>query len=503
MRIRIKSQALLGLVLAASIAMMPAPVSAAVPTIEKVKVLAGDGQFGYQDGTATEAQFSFPYGIAMDNTGGLIIVDSYNNRIRRYQDGTVTTIAGFTDQTDTSGFTKGGYADGEAAKARFNHPRGAAVDSKGNIYISDSENNAIRIIADGKVYTFAGAAKAGYTDAKGNKARFNLPSGIAIDSKDNLYVADTLNHVIRRITPDGTASTIAGHASEAGGYLDGTASEALFNEPSDLAIGNDGAIYVLDSGNQLLRRIKDGMVSTIAGVNNEKLTGTTYAKGGFLNGTADKAMFNFPMGIDIAEDGTIFIADTYNHRIRVIKENGYVGTLAGSGVPGLADGFAEQTEFNGPSDVLYRNGVLYISDMWNNCIRSLKLDLKDIKAAADRSEIEASYQFDTTTDELQVWYAGSRITFPTVKPYVEGNKVYVPLKYVTEAWGAKVRWIIKYKKLLIRKPGFYHIFSPGVDMTFKKQGYTYIDIESLGRLTGLRVEWFPEYHALVLEERVN
>lgn len=503
MKLPNRMKALLSMVLAVTIAAIPAPalVSASVSEGLKVKSIAGDLDLGYMDGPLEQAQFSMPYELAMNKDGGLIIVDSYNNRIRLLSAGQVTTLAGFSDQTDSGGYPKGGYADGEALKARFNHPRGVAVDSKGNIIISDSENNSIRILTGSKVYTYAGAAKAGYVDAKGNAARFNLPSGLAIDSKDNLYVADTLNHVIRTITPEGVVTTFAGHTTAEGGYQDGTVEEALFNEPSDLAVDSEGAVYVLDSGNQLLRKIKDGVVSTIAGSGTEKMPGTSYIKGGFVNGSSDQAMFNFPMGIDVAEDGTIFIADTWNHRIRLIKENRYVGTLAGTGVPGMADGYAEQAKFNGPTGVVYSEGVLYVSDTWNNSIRSMKLDLSKLNVVADRDEIKATYQFDVTSNEIQVWYNSNRIEFPTVKPYLEGKKLYVPLKYVYEAWGAKVRWSTKYTKLLTKKPGYYHIFSPGADMTFKKQGYTYIDTESLSRITGLRVEWFPEYQALVIVER--
>jgi sugar lactone lactonase YvrE len=491
-------KAILGIILAVTFFIVPSPALATVTA--EVNSAAGDVEYGYQDGSADTALLCFPYGLAINKEGGLIIVDSYNNRIRLLKDNQVSTLAGFSDQTDDTGLPVVGYADGAALKARFNHPRGAAVDSKGNIFISDTGNNAIRIITEGKVYTLAGSTKAGYSDAKGNKAQFNMPSGMAFDSADNLYIADTMNHVIRCISSSGEVTTFAGIASE-GGYLDGAAKKALFNEPSDVAVDGEGSVYVLDSGNQLIRKIKDGVVSTIAGTNSDKITGTSYSEGGFKNGSSDEARFNFPMGIDVAEDGTIFIADTWNHRIRVIQKDGSVGTLAGSGIPGLVNGKVDEAEFNGPVDVLYSNGILYISDMWNNSIRTMNLHLGKIETIVDRSDIEEAYHFDVASDEIQVWYEGSRIGFPTIQPYKDGTKLYVPLKYVFNAWGAKVKWIIKNEKLLVKKPGFYRIFSPGKDMTFKKDGYTYIDTESLGRLTGLRIEWFPEYNALVIEER--
>jgi len=489
----------LGITLTGLILAIPAPahVSAAV----QVKNEAGNGDLGFTDGSANEASFSFPYGLSMDKDGGIVIADSYSNTIRLYKNDQVTTIAGNVNNTDANGLPAAGYKDGEVMKAQFNHPRGVAVDSKGNIFVSDSDNNCIRIITGGKVYTLAGGATAGYTDAKGKLAAFDLPSGIAIDQNDNLYVADTLNHLIRTISPRGEVTTLAGAASEDGGYLDGAADNARFNEPSDVAVDNEGTVYVLDSGNQMVRKIKDGMVTTIAGINSDRLSGTSYAAGGYQNGSATQARFNFPMGIDVAEDGTIFIADTWNHRVRVIAADGSVGTLAGNGIPGLVDGYSDQAEFNGPTDVLYRDGTLYISDQWNNCIRSVNVQLGKLETLVDRASIKETYQFDEVSDEIQLWYEGSRISLTKAKAYKEGAKIYVPLRPVATVWGAKVKWIMDHKRVLVKKKGFYKSFIPGEDVVTDKQGNVYIDAELLETLTGLRIEWFPENNALVIEER--
>ena len=270
-------------IIAIIFAAVPAPAKAlaAASATATVKSEAGNGTLGFKDGTADQALFSFPYDMAFDKAGGLIIVDSYNNRIRLLKDNQVTTIAGGEDLISSSGLPITGYADGAALDARFNHPRGVSVDSKGNIYISDTENNCIRIITGGKVYTFAGTRIAGYLDAKDKKAQFNLPSGMAIDKEDNLYIADTLNNVIRKISPGGEVTTFAGKYSEVGGYQDGIAKEAQFNEPSDLAVDSLGTVYVVDSGNQLVRKIKDGVVSTVAGVSSNDIPNTPYAKVGF------------------------------------------------------------------------------------------------------------------------------------------------------------------------------------------------------------------------------
>lgn len=487
-------------IVSAILAAMPKAVLAA-GFLSEVETAAGTGELGFQDGSAEEALFSFPYGMAKDKDGGLIIVDSYNNRIRLLKGEQVTTLAGTSDKKDDYGFYLGGFADGAALEARFNRPRGAVVDSNGNIFISDSGNNCIRIITAGKVYTFAGTSKAGYTDAAGSKARFHLPSGMAMDSNDNLYVADTLNNVIRKISPLGNVTTFAGVFTEIGGYQDGKAGQSLFNEPTDIAVDQAGTVYVLDSGNQRVRKIKDGVVSTIAGISTESIPDTSYAKGGFKNGIASEAMFNFPMGLEVTEDGTIFIADTWNYRIRVIKPDGRVSTLTGSGNPGLQDGYADEAQFNGPAGLLYDNGTLYISDMWNNCIRTMKVEAAKVQAIVDRSDIEKSYQFGEITDEISVWLNGSRLKFSDAKPYKEDKKIYIPLKTVFEAWKAQVRWIYKIRKVEVKKEGFYQLYEPGLDATFFNAGDVYISSEGLGSLANFRVEWFPEYNALVIEER--
>lgn len=477
----------------------PVPARAATPV--RVEDVAGTGDPGFYDGTKEEAMFHLPYGLAEDRNGRLLVVDSYNNRIRVLGEEGVTTLAGSGDLTDLNGFYLGGLIDGDVSVAEFNQPRDVAVDSKGNIIISDTGNNAIRMMIGTKVYTLAGATPAGYIDDKGEKARFNLPSGLAIDSKDNIYVADTLNHVIRKITPEGVVTTFAGIAGVDGGYKDGKAAEALFNEPSDIAIDQAGIIYVLDSGNQLVRKIEKGVVSTVAGTSSDKITGTSYAKGSFRNGKANDAGFNFPMGMDVAPDGTIFLADTYNHRIRVIKTNGTVGTLAGNGIPGQTDGYADTAQLNGPMDVLYSNGVLYISDAWNNRIRSIPVNLKKLTLIKDREELKTSYSFANASKNIQVWYQGSRLKQADKKTYKEGDTIYVPLIEDMKAKGVEIKWVKKNKKLSATKKGFKYVFEIGKDNTILKDGTVYIDTGSLGNIVNLRIEWFPEYNALVMEKR--
>lgn len=342
-----------------------------------VTVFAGSGKMSAMDGDSLEAEFNLPYSLALDKDGGILVIDCYNNKIRKVKEGKVTTIVGFADKKDSYGLPKGGYVDDAVDIAKFNRPRAAAVDSKGNIFVADTGNNVIRKISNGKVYTFAGNVEKGYEDGIGSQAKFNMPSGLAVDKNDNIYVADTLNNVIRMITPDGKVSTFAGKANTKGGFQEGVLNEALFNEPSAVALDNNGEVYVLDTGNQLVRKVENGKVLTVAGNNTDGLINdTNYVQGAFKDGVGSEARFNFPKGFFVTPEGVVFIADTWNQRIRVIDQKGKVSTIAGTGEAGNIIDAQMKSEFNAPNAVLWNNGSVYICDMRNNSIKEFKIDIK-------------------------------------------------------------------------------------------------------------------------------
>ena len=219
-----------------------------------VTTLAGSGQAGYVDGVGLDAQFKSPASLAVDQAGNVYVADTTNNRIRKIApDGTVTTLAGPTE----TGYAAG-YADGPASQALFQGPRSVDVDGAGNVYVADTGNHCIRVISPGgQVTTLAGTWEPGYADGQGAVARFNFPSGIAVDAQGNLYVADTANHRIRKITPDGATSfivtTLAG--SGTAGNANGLASEARFRAPEGVAVDSAGNVYVADTGNHRIRKI--------------------------------------------------------------------------------------------------------------------------------------------------------------------------------------------------------------------------------------------------------
>jgi DNA-binding beta-propeller fold protein YncE len=344
------------------------PININAEELPEVTTLAGTGAHGADDGES--AQFNMPSGIAGDGSL-LFIADTYNNMIREIDgDGVTDTLTGQILAFDEYRLPKGLYQNAITRFALFNRPSGIVADSDGRLFVADTSNNVIRVIQNGRVRTFAGNARAGWRDGNTVNARFNGPVGLAIDGEGNLYVADTLNHCIRKINKDGFVTTIAGRPAVPG-IRDGLSNRASFNSPMGIAVSEDGAtIYVADTGNHLIRVIKGGRVSTYAGA-----SGLTDQDGdplgGYLDGESSEALFNLPMGLTL-NNGDLIVADSGNHRIRLVTSQ-EVSTLAGTGEPGAADGLPEESEFNLPSDVFIQNGVLYIADTGNNLIRSLTL----------------------------------------------------------------------------------------------------------------------------------
>jgi ABC-type branched-subunit amino acid transport system substrate-binding protein/sugar lactone lactonase YvrE len=259
-----------------------------------------------------------------------------------------------------------GYRDGPGAQARFNGVDGVAVDSQGNVYVSERFGNRIRRISpEGMVSTLAGTGVAGYADGPASTAQFNLPKGLAADLAGNVYVADAYNHRIRVIHPDGLVSTLAG-TGEAG-YRDGPAAQAQFNRPMDVILGPSGVIYVADSGNNRVRAISpDGVVSTLAGSGER----------GYQDGPPDQARFNGPEYLAVDPDGNIYASDQVgfelrsNHAIRRIAPDGTVSTLVGTGQPGLADGPLAEAGFFYPHGLdVDAAGNLYVGAGGNQRVR--------------------------------------------------------------------------------------------------------------------------------------
>lgn len=316
--------------------------------------IAGSGLVGAVNGTGTNASFNNPFGVATDPLGNLYVVDHLNNLIRKITPaGVVTTFAG-------SGAI--GKQDGIGTAASFNNPTGIAVDRAGNVYVADVSNNLIRKITPaGVVTTLAGSGASGSADGQGTAASFNNPSGLAVDAAGNLYVADLLNNKIRKITPGGLVTTLAGTGFS--GAQDGDGSSATFNQPDGLAVDLQGNVYVCDLSNNKIRKITPaGFVSTIAG------SGQT----GDVDGIGTAASFNQPFGIAIDEHGNLYVADTGNEKIKEITPAGLVSTLAGTGAKGSNNGVSTSASFYQPTGLVSDGaGDIYVSDEFNQLIRKV------------------------------------------------------------------------------------------------------------------------------------
>jgi sugar lactone lactonase YvrE len=266
-----------------------------------VRTYAGTaGQPGSVDGTGTDARFSMPIGLAVDAGENVYVADFGSNTIRKITvDQAVTTLAGTASLS--------GSADGTGASARFNWPWGVAVDRSGNVYVTDRGNETIRrITSTGVVSTFAGSVgQPGSADGTGPAARFNKPNGLAVDGSGNVYVADWGNSTIRKITPAGVVSTLAGTAGQPGS-VDGTGTAALFSRPAGLTLDGSGIIYVTDS-NTVRRITPAGAVSTLAGAAGQS---------GSVDGIGTAARFNAATAVAVDGRGNVYVVDSDNSTIR-------------------------------------------------------------------------------------------------------------------------------------------------------------------------------------------
>lgn len=354
-------------------ALVPAKAEATPESASVSSLYAGNLLPGVLDGSPAESSFLKPYGLCLTKQGALLLTDAYANQIREVGGTGTRTIAGMTGVV-TGGHLEGGYVDAQVSRAMLNAPRFLQISGDGFLIFSDSANHMLRVTDGKNVYTLAGTPESGYQDGPVQQARFYLPSGIAIDKDGNIYVADTLNHCIRVISPQMQVSTLAGRPG-APGFQDGALAQAQFCEPNDLCLGPDGSLYVADKGNQRVRRIFDGAVTTVAGGGGARDEMTGYILGGYQDGPADEARFQYPTGLDVSANGILYVADTGNHCIRAVLPDARVVTVAGNGHAGYANGSGADTRFNQPIDVICAgNGVLYVSDSYNHVIRKIQLD---------------------------------------------------------------------------------------------------------------------------------
>ena len=331
-----------------------------------ISAVAGSGArgFGGDGGSALTAQLNSPHGIALDATGNLYIADYSNNRVRRITaGGIITTIAG-------NGTVGGGGDGGPAISAQLNLPRGIAVDSTGNVFIADSGNNRVRKVTPaGIISTIAGNGISSFSGDGGpaTAAAIWVPTDIAVDTSGNLFIADGGNHRVRKVS-SGVISTVAGSATPGFGGDGGPATAAQLNSPYNIDVDAAGNLFIADRGNARIRRVAGGVINTIAGLGNP---GFSFSGDG---GPATSALFDQPEGIAVDTIGNIFVADTGNNRVRLFTLGGFINTVAGRSTSGFSGdvGAANAAMLNGPQGVAVdAAGNVFITDRFNNRIRKV------------------------------------------------------------------------------------------------------------------------------------
>jgi sugar lactone lactonase YvrE len=319
---------------------------------------AGDG------GPATAARLNMSLGgVALDSSGNLYIADSLNERIRKVSPvGTISTYAG------SGGFGFSGDG-GPATAAQLSLPHGVAVDSAGNLYIADSNNHRIRkVTPGGTISTYAGTGTEGFSGDGGpaTAAHLDRPDGVAVDSAGNLYIADSGNSRIRKVTPGGTISTYVGNGGYGEGFLgDGGPATAAHIRPRGVALDSAGNLYITDFA-RIRKVTPGGTISTYAGTDTPGFAGD--------GGPATAAQLSFPQGVALDSAGNLYIADSNNNRIRKVTPGGTISTYAGTGLNGFSGdgGPAIAAQLWIPVGVaLDSAGNLYIADQENQRIRKV------------------------------------------------------------------------------------------------------------------------------------
>lgn len=325
-----------------------------------VTTFAGtQGVAGNVDGARLSSSFDFPWGLDADADGNLYVFDVTGLVLRKISPiGVVSTIAG--------SYNVDGYSDGVGAAATFSNSIDIAFCPDGNIYLADAGNKVVRKITPaGVVTTFAGlAGVSGSIDGVGAAARFTNIYGIDCDKNGNLYVVGD-DDLVRKITTPGAVVTTYAGVANTEGSLDGPRLTATFRDPEGVTVDNSGNVYIADLVNFLIRKIDtSGNVTTIAG---------SPGVAGNVDGTGSAARFNWIRGGIVVDDlGFIYIADSSNHSIRKITPDGVVTTIAGGATSGYSDGVGAAAIFNSPMGIAILNGSLYVGDAVNRIIRRIQ-----------------------------------------------------------------------------------------------------------------------------------
>jgi len=345
-----------------------------------ITTVAGNGGYGVlgDGGPATAAELYAAFGVAVDASGNLFIADQANRRIRKVSaSGIITTVAGSGPGGEAAG---GGFSgdDGPATSAQLSGPQSVIVDASGNLFIADTYNNRIRRVSvSGIITTVAGSGPRGFSGDGGPATAASLyyPSDVAVDSAGNLFIADFDNQRIRKVSASGIITTVAGNGTQGFSGDGGPATAASLYYPSGVAVDASGNLFIADSGNSRIRKVSaSGIITTVAG------SGPSGFSSGFSGdgGPATSASLGEPYHVAVDSAGNLFIADTGNSRIRKVSASGIITTVAGSGTDGFSGdgGPAASASLSEPCGVAVdASGNLFIADTYNNRIRRVSTSL--------------------------------------------------------------------------------------------------------------------------------
>jgi sugar lactone lactonase YvrE len=327
----------------------------------------GSGGYSGDGGPATSAQLNNPYGVAVDAGGSLYIADGFNNVIRKVSNGVISTFAGNGYGAGVGPVT-GGYSgdNGQAVSAELDRPSGVAVDAAGSVYIADSGNNVVRLVSNGLITTVAGNGTLGSSGDNGPaiSAQLFQPNSVAVDTAGNLYVSFFMGNTVRRIT-NGVITTVAGGGYQTGPEYNGPATNLESFDIECAAVDTAGNLYIADAGNNVIRKVAKGVISTVAGNGAPSYSGD--------NDPATSAELYIPQGVAVDTASDVYIADHGNNVVRMVSK-GIITTIAGNGTGGYSGdvGLAASAQLNGPTGVAVdANGNLYIADAGNNVIREV------------------------------------------------------------------------------------------------------------------------------------
>jgi PKD repeat protein len=353
---------------------------------DTITTIAGTGTPGFSGdgGQATSAQLNHPWGVVVDGQGTVYVGDKDNNRVRKVSGGIITTVAG----NGTPGFSGDG---GQATSAQLHYPESLALDATGSLYIADYGNHRVRKLSNGIVTTVAGDGTPGYSGDGGQatSAELRYPAGVAVDAQGNLYIADAGNDAIREVS-GGVITTVAGNGTAGSSGDGGPATAAQLDFPDGVAVDARGNLYIADSNNNRVREVSGGVITTVAGNGTPGFSGD--------GGQATSAQLSDPEDVAVDKQGNLYIADWANSRIRKVA-GGIITTIAGTGVAGFSGDGGPATSaqlYNEVGLAVDPQGSLFVLDFNNARLRRIenKLPVADLNAAPSSGQAPLTVSFD-------------------------------------------------------------------------------------------------------------